>query len=773
MDRSSAFARVCLFLTVLTPVILIPHFFFPFVTTRNLVFRVNVELALAALIYRGMSLAAIRRSGDNILGALTAFVVAISVSAVVGVSPWRSLFGDFERMGGVWAWLHLLLFYFLLRVTFTPRDWKIFFRAALVVSDMVVLWGGATILPASLRNPAFVMGLGSGSTIGNSGLLGGYLLLCIGFACYLLVSEKQRGPLLFAAASLALAFVGMQASLSRSAAIGFVAGCLAGVAIFAVARKNRAVTRRAIAGAAVSLGLIAGVTYAVYLRRAPSSEFEQRWLSALQWYGPNEARPLEWKIALEGFADRPILGYGVENHEVVASAHFDPRLYAVGAGTGVFDRPHNAWVELLGTTGLLGTAAMLGLWCAVFLTLRNAARRRQMSNAEVAVWGGVSVAYAVYLFFWFFDLNAAMLWVAMLAFIKSRERGLIGATAAAPSRSRLMIGSIEALLALSIYFHGIVPLWAAHEMAVAVEPGGSPELHLAAFLRVMDSAAPQTLQTFPLYRRFVTGLTLASTSAGMSQMRFRQLDLAFRRGFYESKLCISRDPRNDREYLEDARLFFLARYFYGDTTFAREADTRARRAIRLSPMRAENRVFLFSVLLSLGDTAGALAQLDTARRNAPAYGPPYFFSGKLAIGRGEVDAARTLLMQALLRGYAGSGDVYLSAQHSLEQQGRFSESALLGKSYLDQKFGQINGWVRLSPQRRPHPQSYDAEIAGHLPIAFLKAGRPDSALVAAKAFGSAVPAAAQGVAAFVGDLGTGRGYLWLGRESVAPLMPAR
>src|ERR1043165_8088069 len=63
-------------------------------------------------------------------------VVASFISALFSPATMLSLFGDFERMGGVWAWLHLLLFFLLLR-TLRDEDWPWILNGALIVSVVV------------------------------------------------------------------------------------------------------------------------------------------------------------------------------------------------------------------------------------------------------------------------------------------------------------------------------------------------------------------------------------------------------------------------------------------------------------------------------------------------------------------------------------------------------------------------------------------------------------------------------------------------------------
>ena len=113
--------------------------------------------------------------------------------------------------------------------------------------------------------------------------------------------------------------------------------------------------------------------------------------------GSDESRTMQWLAAIKSFEERPLLGYGPENHNLVWSSHFDAGIYQVD--TDVFDRTHNEYLELLATTGIVGTLAFLGIWIAIGMTLVRAYRAGRISAAAAAVLWGLQVAYASYLIF--------------------------------------------------------------------------------------------------------------------------------------------------------------------------------------------------------------------------------------------------------------------------------------------------------------------------------------------------------------------------------------
>jgi len=123
--------------SLVVPLIVATDFFFPYVVPRNIFFRVVVEVGAASLV---LALCLGRNTLDlrdePILWSLVAFLAAASLSALLSPAPTHSFFGDFERMGGVWAWFHLALFFLLLR-TLRDEDWNWILNGALLVSLVV------------------------------------------------------------------------------------------------------------------------------------------------------------------------------------------------------------------------------------------------------------------------------------------------------------------------------------------------------------------------------------------------------------------------------------------------------------------------------------------------------------------------------------------------------------------------------------------------------------------------------------------------------------
>jgi O-antigen ligase/tetratricopeptide (TPR) repeat protein len=750
--RSGAVGRGALWLTALTPALIVPGFFFPFVTTRNLFFRFCVELALAVILLVWFRRKAeLHRPSDPILTWFVLYLIAIAIAAVAGYYPMHSLFGDFERMGGVWAWLHLLVFFLALRVLLRKSDWIVFFRIITLAADAIVIWGSFEYLPDRLRNPAFQTTLSTGSLIGNPGLLAPYLFLVLVISLWLVLEDRPAYWRIFAGSSCALMLVGIAGSLNRSAQLGLLTGAIVAVAVWLFLMPDRKKSFRA--SAIVSVLCIALLVLGYEASIVAPGVFSrlagkwQRFLASPIDY----SRTIQWKEAISGFADRPLIGYGPENYQIVTSRHFDPRIYAL-LGNGIFDRAHNAWLELLATSGLIGTVTMIGIWLAAAATLRRGFREKKLGLGETAIFSGALVGYAVYLTFWFFDINSVLIWVCILAFLAFRVYGRVelfahpvGGEGWDP-RTRMLATAVAAVTLLAAYLQGFVPLVAARRLAFAV--GNAPfEQRLDAFQRVMDSPAPQTLHNLPLFYRFVRDNYRPAAIAKYDPMFALELDAAFKRGMLEADRMISRNPSDDRSYLDAARFAMLAGNYYRDPRYVIYAGNELQRAASISPKRPDTRILLASTFLTLADTVRASAQLDTALRWVPGYGPAYFYQGAIAIGHGKPDTAASLLSAAFSKTFVGYEDVYQRTVEALHNRGESARAAQLCRRYLEIKYGALSSW-RQSLNLTPVGET----MANRLPILYLDAGEPDSAIAAAFAFAAAKPLALPAARALSADL---------------------
>jgi len=773
--RLNRVARLLLFATVLTPVILLPGFLFPYITTRAVFFRVIVELALGIFLF-----VVVRRqwrpqaSRDPVFLALLAFVAINIIAAAFGVSPLRSMFGDYERMWGVWAWIHLLLFYVLLRTFMRPADWMRFFQLSVAVSLVVAL----------IEIRGWAVNGGTNSTIGNQGLLAPYLFFNMGFACFLALRHRVRSWRMANAGIAAILLLGIFLTQNRSILLGLVVGS---VVALLVARRSRwlgVALVCVVAAATVVARTMADRPIARYLpgnvqrlaatgtkgqsRSDDVRRSDDERLSDDVRLSDNE-RKMQVIVTLAGLKEHPLLGVGPENFDVLWSAHFDSRIYPAGPDQR-FDRAHSAYMEAAATSGIPGALAYLGFWVALFVAVRWAYRNQRLTAAELSICCGLIGGYMTYLLFWFVDLNSALPWIVLAAFLSATAAGepfvVTGDKKAWRPGGVVILGLGVVTIAMAILVHGVAPLRVARVLNLVVRGDAAVEENLAYLDYAFASPAPQKSHTLQVYSAYMASLAPSFPSARRDPYRGRVLDIALQRGLLEYDRQIRRDPRNPRVYIQRARHSLLALQFYGDRKYALAAESSLVAAIRLSPGRVPPRLALASIHLILGDTASAMKDARGALAVSDSRGDTYYVLGSLYDKLGQVDSAATFLLKSERLKYLGLPETILSVSAALERRNDEKRAAQLVAGYLERKYGALATWSR--PGRGPTSDALDHLLAVRLPIIFLKAGQTDRAVLAARAvFFVSPPATRASIKQFIADVNAGKGLSWLGRSSVA------
>jgi len=756
--------------SLLVPIIVPAGFFFPYVAPRNIFFRVVTEVGALVVVWAlcfGNEELDLRY--EPIFWSLIAFVAVALLSALFSPAREHSLFGDFERMGGVWAWLHLALFFLLLR-TVRDQEWSWVLNAALIVSVVVSANAVLDHSAAGMVEPA-------SATVGNAGLLAAYLLFGIALAGYL-ASTSVRFRLLYLAAA-GFDLLGLVYADNRSTVIGLALGAVTGSVIFALLRT--AGRRRWIAFAGTSGLVLMAVGIAAAIRAFPSGALTRGAPAVLQRLaltnpaGADESRTMQWRAAIDGFEDRPLLGYGLENHNLVWSAHLDPGIYRLD--TDVFDRTHNQYLELLATTGFLGTVAFCGIWLAIAVTLIRAYQDERISAASIAVLGGLQVAYATFLFFWFVDLNSTMVWILFAALIASRENPL-GVVRTAVEWSRVPRGvgvAVTAasllLVAVALYSEAYTPLRANIALAKVDASRGSVSQTLAEFDILAATPGHQTAHTPLVMGRYLASLRSTYPEMRRNPAERRMLEAAFAETESAFHQELHRDTLNDRLYTRQAEMLLDAASFYGSRSYVDGATASLNRAIELSPRRIEQRMLLATAYTEDGDHERARAVLEDAVKVDPDLGEPRYALAENYLSHGHSDSALTLLESSLRQRYVGAPEVYLAMGKRLEFAGRSAAAARLYSSYLEAKYTKAV-WDRPGTIDKTIPTA-DIAVAAHLPLLYVRAQESELAIKTAAAL-SAFDSSRSGlVDRFVSDVGSRRRSRWVAKNSLLPCAAVR
>lgn len=396
------------FSIVVLPLIVFDGLFFPFITSKAFLFRFLVEIGVVMLLLLALW-------DKNYIPRITpitvlfgVFVVVMLIADLLGANVVRSIWSNFERMEGWIMLAHLFgLFLIFERVLFSGDLWKRWVQATLGVSFLVGVHGGFQLLGLAEIHQG---GVRLDANFGNAAYLAAYTLFHFFFAAWMLFSTRAWWARSAYGLVALLNLILLYYSGTRGALIGIVVGIGAALLVYALVGKKFKVL-----GALVGFALVVLVGFGVLV-----SNKENTWVSedpvltriASISLAEGETRFRIWNIALQGFYERPVLGWGQGNFNLVFSKYYNPALYAQEPW---FDRAHNVFLDWLIAGGIFGLAAYLLVFGAAAVSFLLG----QFSLLERSIGIGVLVSYGVSNFFVFDNLLSYVFFVFVLAWAGS------------------------------------------------------------------------------------------------------------------------------------------------------------------------------------------------------------------------------------------------------------------------------------------------------------------------------------------------------------------
>lgn len=399
-------------------IILSQSTFFPFIVGKNFAFRAIVEIMFSAWVVLAFIDPAYRPKKSYILWAFTALLALITISAIFGANPEKSFWSNFERMEGAVTYFHLFAYFIVASTVLTARDmWRPYLNlhlgAGVIMAIYGVLqWGGAL---AVVQDGTRVNG-----TLGNAEYLGTYALFNIFLAAFMLFRNGFANTSAHIRATIYSLIILLQTFVlyhtgTRGAMLGLIAGVGLTTILIAIFEKNNKTIRKSAIGVLVAVVIfIAGfiaLRDASFIKQSPVlSRFATISLSD----GTSHARLMVWGMALKGFEERPIIGWGMDNFGYVFSKYYDPNMWGQEQW---FDRAHNVFFDWLVAGGALGLLAYLSLFgCAIYCIWRRA---DELSILEKSVLTGLLGGYFFQNLFVFDNLSSLIYFGTILAYIGS------------------------------------------------------------------------------------------------------------------------------------------------------------------------------------------------------------------------------------------------------------------------------------------------------------------------------------------------------------------
>lgn len=626
-----------LFAVPFVPLIVASSLFFPFITGKAFVFRIIVELIFASYAVLAIRDESYRPKFSWILGAMIIFLVAIGLADIFAVNPFKAFWSNFERMEGYVTLLHLGAYFLVMgSVLKTQEMWNKLLATSLFASLIMAVYSFLQITGQITINQG---GVRIDGTLGNASYLGIYMVFHIFFAALLFVrSEKKWQKILLGAAAL-IDLVVLYLTATRGAILGFIGGILVSF-VFLLWKSEKGDHIRKVAGIGL-MGLVIFVGLFFALKNTSFIQNNQvlnRFSSLSFSEIKTQGRYFVWPMAIKGFKEKPILGWGQEGFNFVFNKYYDPRMYHQEPW---FDRAHNTYLDWLIAGGLLGLLSYLSI---IFALIYYAIKAKDdfLKKEDKAVILGVLSAYLFHNLFVFDQISSYILFFTILAYthahtpetslslwdkISFKFKNIFEKEKWHPVAE----SSILIILVLVLYFGNFIP-WKQNKNLLEV-------------LRLNNQGMISTVEIYTkplsgygmgfsesLEHVSQTAMSVAGNpkaSPELKQNLFDVVDKAFIKH-------IAKVP-DDARY----RLFygiFLSRFgWYG------KAVEQLNIAKKLSPNKQQVYFELVSNLLLDGKTAEALTAAKTAYELEPEYEEARFVYGLVLVAAGDRPSANQIL----------------------------------------------------------------------------------------------------------------------------------
>lgn len=589
------------------PLVFIKELIFPFVFSKLVVFQILLGMTFPAYLILAWMEPMYRPRKHPLPLAILAYFGAMLLSTVFSVDPLRSWWGNQERMNGMFTLLHFLA-WFLMTTSLvrTWKEWEVVLRLQAVIGGLVAL----TAIWQRWVNPEVFLykaGDRAGGILDNPIYQGMYQMFMLFLLALLTLKTRARTWWAVYGGLALLALAGFAATQSRGPLVGLFAGLFVSALCFGFLSKDR---RYRFAAAGTVLAAVLGYG-ALYLARGTELVQRLRLERFVDFSSSSSTRFIAWKIAWEGFLQRPITGWGLDTFHLIFNANYNPISLRYSLYETWFDRAHNTVLDVLSMTGVVGIVTFFAIFITLFLSVYRAYKRGELDLSFTALLVGLPVAYFVQNLFVFDHPAGFMLSYLLYALVVgATTSGFLHAAETAPvkgaSRPFPVIGAVVlGLGALLLVWRG------------SVQPAQASKLSIRASQLFPQPAALQDMQAAmriatPYRDEQVFLLSRSLVAAGDQLTKIPNwntwLDIAKQAGQQE----MTRHPRN-------AYVGYIYARLLGDTAFAVPAqdmlaEAEYKRALEASPRRQQLFEGLGRLYLRQGRIDEALEQFEAIQK---------------------------------------------------------------------------------------------------------------------------------------------------------------
>jgi len=671
-DKLQTLAKWLLYATALTPIIVSGNFLFPYISVRTVFFRLVIEaacLVLVALAWLYRRQAPDKNLPNYLFIIFSVFIAANIISTFFSFSPLIAWFSDIERMWGVFTLLHLFMFYCLLRIFFSGKDWKIFFEISLAVSLYVSFYGIAQYYPDIFGIKVYQAGIDRIiSTLGNSAYVAIYLVFNAFFAIFLWSRSQSRWLKMYYAAVAVIDLFAFNLAGTRGTMLGILAGMVI-VGLFYIVLGKKQKCKIAIAAILIIVPL-----FFTYIFLHPDSKLTQssfllkRMADITLSGGTVETRFIGWRAAGKGFLEHPIFGVGMDNYYVVFNKYFNSNYYLYAASEPYFDRSHNAFLDVLVMNGAVGFIIFLGFPVSICFYLFKGYRGGKIELDELLIFLALAITYFVHLFFVFDDLNSYAFFVVMLAFIEyryQREPIFIFSNERRKSAGIASFSGIAAIIVLIIaaYNLNIKVLQASAATVNGLSYGDDMVNAEASFQKAINYNIIPSRNIVTSYLNYLTNIA-GNLSAIMNDPQKKAFfTTSVKNAIAALDKEIKKDPDNPLLYDRQAIIDNVAYLLTYEPLYLQNSIEATHQAIALSKEHLHYYYTLIDTYIIAGQPKEAINTAFEVLKINNEYAMGYFYLAKAYTADGQLDQALKIVKQLYKRGYFSNNNtlfIYLA-----------------------------------------------------------------------------------------------------------------
>lgn len=593
-------------------------FIFPFVVPKILLFRslaLLASLGYLLLLFGAWQDYKPKLTPVNI--AVGVFFLSFAISTFVGVDWYRSMWDNHERMLGLFTISHFLLYY--LAVTSVVRgwkDWKWFLRIFLLAGCLVMILGVAQKI-----DPEFLLNHGSNrvsATLGNAIYFSGYGFFLFFVGLLLFLKEKSKIWKCYATIGGVLGFLGVFWGGTRGTLVGLMVSFFVLFLCYLVALREHKKTKIII----VSFGIVCAMVFCGLIAFRHSN-FVSRIPVVGQLFTLNKSdlltgtigtRLFAWSIAVDGWKERPVFGWGPNNYYYAFNKYYNPKFLEHGWGETWFDNAHSAIMNTLSVQGIFGFLSYVGVFFVPIYALWRGYKRHAVDAHVLAIGAAFLAGHFVHNIFVFENPTSYLYFFFFLAFINqlSEKRAEDAIKKEGYSFSFGLAIILSLVVILFIYVTDVNPARANVATLNAIRNLYSgPALGVAAYDKAIAIPSPHVDDIRNDFSRTTTEII----SILIRNKKTNDVKMLFEKAFSELQKNRSLHPLDIRVNLQQAQLALTMAQETGDVKLFLAAESALEEALSYSPRRQQIQYMLSMVKLQLGKNGEAISILQSSIDN--------------------------------------------------------------------------------------------------------------------------------------------------------------